>query len=217
MTLIGIDYSLTSPALTILKDNTYSFISLFDQGNKDFLLSKSKKLINHQLLYQSKSVELIPYQRESKTNLSYQKEAILKHKEAQWLSYTITEIIKQKTGSKCPLIGIEGFSYGSISSSTLDLALYQSFLRLKLIEEFGVENIIVIPPTVAKKKLTGKGNANKELMINSFISNSLNDPYLEETKFLRFLREQPLDFNNIKPIDDIVDSYAVLKSLVEKT
>ena len=30
------------------------------------------------------------------------------------------------------IIGLEGFSYGSISSSTLDLAMYNSFLRMKL-------------------------------------------------------------------------------------
>ena len=37
------------------------------------------------------------------------------------------------------VIGLEGFSYGSISSSTLDLAMYNSFLRMKLIENLNVQ------------------------------------------------------------------------------
>ena len=60
------------------------------------------------------------------------------------------------------IIGLEGFSYGSISSSTLDLAMYNSFLRMKLIENFGSDCLNIISPTEGKKMLFGKGNAKKE-------------------------------------------------------
>jgi hypothetical protein len=111
------------------------------------------------------------------------------------------------------IIGLEGFSYGSISSSTLDLAMYNSFLRMKLIENFGSDCLNIISPTEGKKMLFGKGNAKKDDMINAFIDNRLKDDILLNNNLWKYCKENGVDFKQPKPIDDLVDAYAILKSI----
>lgn len=208
---IGIDFSLVSPAICIQKNNEYKFVSFFDDYGKDWKKSKSKKFHYHQEL--NDIMTLIPYTRII-DNSDYRTEQITKMKSAHLISDIITNYLKQELDTcSNPIIGIEGFSYGSISSSTLDLAMYNSFLRLKLIELFGEDSIVIISPTEGKKRLSEKGNANKDLMINSFIENKLNDDVLIKNPFWIYCKNNQLDYNNIKPIDDLVDSYAILKSI----
>lgn len=210
MVKVGIDYSLISPAICIYKNGEYKFISFFDDYGKDWRTSKSKKFHYHQEL--SEIMELIPYTRVVEKD-SYRDEQSSKMKSAKLMSDIIIKKLKDEIGDDEVIIGIEGFSYGSISSSTLDLAMYNSFLRIKLLETFGDECIVIIAPTEGKRNLSGKGNANKDLMIQSFIENRLNDDELTKTPLWNYCNNNELDFNNIKPIDDLVDSYGILKSI----
>lgn len=209
--LIGIDFSLISPAVCIQFPNgEYKFISFFDDYGKEYKTSKSKKFHYHREL--SEIMELIPYTRIIHKD-NYRDEQTSKMKSAKYISSLIVSKLKDIVGDNNVKIGIEGFSYGSISSSTLDLALYNSFLRIKLLETFGDECLIVISPMEGKKKLSNKGNANKDIMIDSFINNSLKDENLLSNSFWNYCKDNNLDYKNIKPIDDLVDSYAILKSI----
>lgn len=210
MVKIGIDYSLISPALCIEKNGTYTFISFFDTHGKDWVKSKSKTFHYHQEL--SEIMELVPYFRDIDKK-DYRTEQTSKMKSAKMMSNIITSKIKEFVGDDEVIIGIEGFSYGSISSATLDLVLYNSFLRIKLLETFGDDCITIISPTEGKKTLSGKGNAKKDDMIHSFIENRLIDENLTNTPLWQYCSSNELDYNNIKPIDDLVDSYAILKSI----
>ena len=210
MIKVGIDFSLISPAICIYKNNEYKFISFFDDYGKDWKKSKSKKFHYHQEL--SELMELIPYTRFS-DETNYRTEQMSKMKSAKHISNIITDKLIQEIDMDDVIIGIEGFSYGSISSSTLDLAMYNSFLRLKLLEKYGDNSIHIIAPTEGKKTLFGKGNAKKDDMINSFIENKLNDNDLIKNPLWIYCKNNNLDYNNIKPIDDLVDSYAILKSI----
>lgn len=210
MTKVGIDFSLISPAICIqYPSGTYEFISFFDDYGKDWKKSKTKKFHYHQEL--SEIMELIPYTRVIEKD-DYRTEQLSKMKSAKNIAHVIVNklstIIKGDV-----IIGIEGFSYGSISSSTLDLAMYNSFLRIKLLETFGDDCIVIVAPTEGKKTLSDVGNANKNLMIESFIQNRLNDDELTKTPLWNYCKNNNLDYNNIKPIDDLVDSYAILKSI----
>ena len=60
-----------------------------------------------------------------------------------------------------------------------------------------------IPPTVIKKHATGKGNANKELMYETF---------LEETNIDLQTRLSPKSIKITNPVSDIIDSYYICKS-----
>ena len=64
-------------------------------------------------------------------------------------------------------------------------------------------NFETIPPTVIKKHATGKGNANKELMYETFLSESHVD-----------LQSQlsPKSTKISNPVSDIVDSFYICKT-----
>lgn len=69
------------------------------------------------------------------------------------------------------IICIEGISYGSLhgTKSIFDLAGLNYMIRNTLIDMLGDKmKLIISPPSVVKKFATGKGNANKQEMIDSF-------------------------------------------------
>lgn len=209
MIKIGIDFSLTSPAICVYKNGEYSFISFFNDGGKDWKKSKSKTYRYHNEL--CGIIEVIPYTRKIDDS-NYRNEQKSKMADALMIVNLIIDKLKTIIDDDV-IIGLEGFSYGSISSSTLDLAMYNSFLRMKIIENFGSDVLNIISPTEGKKMLFGKGNAKKEDMIQSFIDNRLEDDILIENNFWKYCNENNVDFKQPKPIDDLVDAYGILKSI----
>ena len=209
MIKIGIDFSLTSPAICVYKNGEYSFISFFNDGGKDWKKSKSKTYRYHNEL--NNIIDVIPYTRQIDDS-NYRNEQKTKMADALMIVSLIIEKLKTIIDGDV-IIGLEGFSYGSVSSSTLDLAMYNSFLRMKLIENFGSDCLNIISPTEGKKKLFGKGNANKEDMIQAFIDNRLEDNDLLNNAFWSYCKENGVDFKQPKPIDDLVDAYGILKSI----
>ena len=209
MIKIGIDFSLTSPAICVYKDGEYKFISFFNDGGKDWRHSKSKNYKYHNEL--SGIIDVIPYTR-NVDDSNYRNEQKTKMEDALMIANLIIEKLKAIIDDEV-IIGLEGFSYGSISSSTLDLAMYNSFLRMKLIENFGSDCLNIISPTEGKKTLFGKGNAKKEDMIQAFIDNRLDDGMLMVNAFWQYCKINGVDFKQPKPIDDLVDAYGILKSI----
>jgi len=67
-------------------------------------------------------------------------------------------------------IVIEGISYGSSirTKSVFDLAGLNYLIRYKLIKVFEHSKFTIVPPSELKKFITGKGNANKETIVNLF-------------------------------------------------
>ena len=209
MMKIGIDFSLTSPAICVYKNGEYRFISFFNDGGKDWKKSKSKTYRYHNELCDI--IEVIPYTRRIDDG-SYRTEQKTKMADALMIVNLIIEKLETIIDDDV-IIGLEGFSYGSISSSTLDLAMYNSFLRMKLIEKFGSDCLNIISPTEGKKMLFGKGNAKKEDMIQAFIDNRLKDDELTKSEFWKYCKSNGVDFKQPKPIDDLVDAYGILKSV----
>ena len=209
MIKIGIDFSLTSPAICVYKNGEYSFISFFNDGGKDWKKSKSKSYRYHKEL--SDIIDVIPYTRKIDDS-NYRIEQKTKMADALMIVNIIIEKLKTIIDDDV-IIGLEGFSYGSISSSTLDIAMYNSFLRMKLIENFGSDVLNIISPTEGKKMLFGKGNANKENMIQAFIDNRLEDSELMMNNFWKYCKDNGVDFKQPKPIDDLVDAYGILKCI----
>jgi hypothetical protein len=209
MIKIGIDFSLTSPAICVYKNNEYLFISFFNDGGKNWKKSKSKSYRYHNEL--CGVIDIIPYTRKIDDS-NYRNEQRTKMADALMISNLIIDKLKTIIDDEV-IIGLEGFSYGSISSSTLDLAMYNSFLRMKLIENFGSECLNIVSPTEGKKMLFGKGNAKKDDMIQSFIDNRLGDGELIKNAFWKYCKNNDVDFKQPKPIDDLVDAYGILKSI----
>jgi hypothetical protein len=209
MIKIGIDFSLTSPAICVYKNGEYNFISFFSDGGKDWKKSKSKTYRYHNDLCEI--IDVIPYTRKIDDS-NYRYEQKTKMADALMISNLIIDKLKAIIDDDV-IIGLEGFSYGSISSSTLDLAMYNSFLRMKLIENFGSDCLNIISPTEGKKMLFGKGNAKKEDMIQAFIDNRLEDEVLMANAFWNYCKDNGVDFKQPKPIDDLVDAYGIMKSI----
>lgn len=209
MIKIGIDFSLTSPAICVYKNGEYTFISFFNDGGKDWKKSKSKSYKYHNDL--CNIIDVIPYTRKIDDSI-YRSEQKTKMADALMIANLIIEKLKLIIDDEV-IIGLEGFSYGSISSSTLDLAMYNSFLRMKLIENFGSDCLNIISPTEGKKVLFGKGNAKKDDMIQSFIDNKLDDDALLKCALWKYCKENGVDFKQPKPIDDLVDAYGILNSI----
>ena len=105
---------------------------------------------------------------------------------------------------KCSQVALEGYSYGS-KGKIFHIAENTGVLKYKLYQN-GIP-VDIIAPTTVKKYATGKGNADKEMMHESF---------LEETgKDLKELIT-PLKSKISNPVSDIVDSYYICKSFYER-
>lgn len=205
---IGIDYSITSPSLSIEKDNKLYFISFFDTKGKNYTTSIQYKYYNEL----KNIITVIPYTT-TIDKTTYQSEQVSKMKSASDISHLICSTIDRLFGTETCKIAIEGFSYSSFSSSSLDLCMYQSFLRLDLVRKYGADNIVIVSPSQVKKNLSGNGKSSKEEMIEAFKSNKLNDDILVDTLFWKYINNTELDYKHIKPIDDICDSYSVLRCI----
>lgn len=144
---------------------------------------------------------------------------------AQIMSNSIIDIIYEHA-QKLELRGgdlsqikiyLEGFSYSSMGRSMLDITLYNTTLRNALYCNFGRDSLKIISPSMLKKHLSGSGGSDKLAMVRSYIEywyplcnkhtkNSLYN-FIESTlssgEDIRELTKCP------KPIDDLVDSYAL--------
>lgn len=210
MIKIGIDFSLNSPSMMYCKDDEeYHFVSFFNDEGKDWKNSKAKTFKYHNLLFENNVVEMIPYTR-LKISKEYRQEQKDKMADAMKLALLLINKIKSIVGENEEVkIGLEGFSFGSKGASYIDLIMYNCFLRERIVETFGPDSLVIVSPSEGKKLFSGKGNANKEKMIKSFISNFIGDEKIENTKLWKFCSNNELDYNNIKPIDDLVDSYSI--------
>ncbi len=110
-------------------------------------------------------------------------------------------------------LAIEGFSFASTGNRLAQISGYQWLLRYNLIEdcEISAEQLWFFSPMTIKAT-AGKGNYKKEEMIEAFINSDCN------SAFANALRNAPAEFQTkrgqwLKPIDDIVDSYWIVKTL----
>ena len=95
-------------------------------------------------------------------------------------------------------IFIEGYSYGSKGQGIFQIAENCGILKYRLEQQKLPYEIVV--PSVVKKGATGKGNADKDMMYESF---------LKETKIDL---KKTFDTEKVgNPVSDIVDSYYIQK------
>ena len=98
-------------------------------------------------------------------------------------------------------IQIEDYSYGS-TGRVFHIAENLGLLKYKLKMECGWDYNL-IPPSVIKKFATGKGNANKELMIDAFEKDTGTN------------LTQVFDTTSKSPVSDVADAYFICKYTAE--
>jgi len=174
----GIDYSLTSPSICIYNTKIGDF--RFDHCMIYFLtdVNKLKKVFLGNV--------------RGETFQDYENECQRYDTISEWaIQYLIG----------CTMVGLEDYAFAA-KGRVFHIAENTGILKYKLFQQ-GIP-VDTIPPTVVKKKATGKGNADKESMYNAFVSETgvmLKDIITPNKK----------DVGN--PVSDIVDSYYICKSL----
>ena len=136
--IIGIDYSLNSPAICIATgDISVGFKKYYFLTNKKKYIGKMR----HNIIGDEIQEYTSPIHRFA--NIS------------DWVCNILSKTINHK-------IFIEGYSYGSKGQAVFQIAENCGILKYRLLEEeYGYHTVV---PSVVKKGATGKGNADKELM-----------------------------------------------------
>jgi len=175
MVIAGVDYSLTSPAICVHAGKEWSY----DNCRFYYLVNKEKHLEVEDERYVP---TLYP---------NYSEDVDRFHLLSEW---TVGNILSDSAD----LVALEGYAFGAVGR-VFQIAENGGLLKYKLWEqEIPVSNY---PPTMIKKFATGKGNANKEMMIESFESETGVD-----------IREKcGVTNKQWNPISDIVDAYYIAK------
>lgn len=172
MRIVGIDYSLTSPCVCIGDPNNFSF-----ETCKFYFLTDSKKL--------DVDVDNI----RGDLHLDYSCE------EQRYGNITTWVLGLLEEGD---VVYMEGYSMGS-TGRVFNIAENAGLLKHYLWKMKYEYNIV--PPTVIKKFATGKGNANKQ---------ALQDSFEAETKY-NIKEKLGLTEKQWNPSSDIIDSYYICK------
>ncbi len=176
MIIAGIDYSLRCPAVCVFDGDTWSWDNLCFY----YLTEKSTKT--------GVFMKCINGERLEDWNQDMERYCSI----ADWTS----EIVLG-----CDEVALEGYSMGS-RGKVFNIAENTGVLKYKLFE-YGIP-LSVYPPTTVKKFATGKGNAKKEQMYDSFV---------KETKKQIMYALSPKAKKVGNPVSDIVDSYYICKML----
>jgi len=182
--IAGIDYSLTSPAICIAEVRDENKIKFEDCR---FHYIKQKKNQNSVGVFNGYDYPKYSDEMERYENL------------AEW----VIERIRWYNGRvKC--VYLEDYAFAA-TGRVFNIAENTGILKHRL--KKNNFKFKTIPPTVIKKYASGKGNANKELMYETF---------LKETKIDLQSQLTPKSTKIINPVSDIIDSYYIAKCGIEE-
>ena len=191
---IGIDYSLSSPGVCVntsegefdYEDCTFYFLT----NTKKFDATFCRPFVTN--------VRYIGTSHKPYTNEPERYSQI-----ADWVVDIIKSYGDATTGSNRikPTIQIEDYSFGS-TGRVFHIAENLGLLKYKLKIECGWDYTL-LPPSVIKKFATGKGNANKELMLHAFEKDTGTN------------LAQVFDTTSKSPVSDVADAYFICKYTAE--
>jgi hypothetical protein len=237
--IIGIDYSLKSPAICILKDGKYKFISFPKKLEK-------KELKGQEEVQLLKDVDL-QFQNDQQVETTYSKNEFAKISHYRQQALTILDLItknltQDELNKSTFHIGFEGYSFGSPSNNLIDIIGATTALKTLILEKniFKTFTLDVYSPK-AIKKLAGYGSYDKADLFDVFIGEYrfIAEKYKEQIakdkkgNFHLDYSDDKLcgDFHkhcsnleinrNLKkvkipkPIDDLIDSYFIARCLWE--
>ena len=180
--LAGIDYSLTSPAICVWKQDVDRLFN-FDSCDLYYLEDAQRlKRTNIGIL----NLHPEPY---PDWETEEQRHDLL----SDWAMSCI---------QGCEVF-IEGYAFATSGKSHVrSVAENSGLLKHKMYK--ANQKFTSVPPTVIKKYATGKGNSNKEAMYDAFTAELLTPPDLKTTL-------KPKSTKLTSPVTDIVDAYFIAK------
>lgn len=206
MNLVGIDFSINSPAFCCLKDGVYTWGSVSrSDRSKESLLKNTKKPYhwldaddNFILDFIDKEDLPSDYSERERMKIGY----FLSVVDSLWGA------IKGVMGNSHFSVAMEGLSFSSNGNALIDISMATALLRERIIKEIGVESFYVFSPT-SIKKFALKGNAKKDELYEALCNFKEDETNLEVfTKMLVSNKEEWITKAKQvnKPIDDIVDA-----------
>jgi hypothetical protein len=188
--IAGIDYSLTSPAICVYKEEDGHGYFDFDRCMLYYLSNNEKQ----QQLSARCGVSNLIAERYPEWNCEEERHEKL----ASW-AYRIVQ--------GCDEVYLEGYAFATAAQAGVrSIAENTGLLKNKMWKN--KVPFKSFPPTVIKKFATGKGNANKEVMYDAFVGELLTPTDLKE-------RLTPKATKVKNPISDLVDAYFIAKCGVE--
>lgn len=215
MIYIGIDFSINSTGICLFDESTKKFYWKSICSNVKI---NNKPFSHHKAI--SGFVDVQSYDRKVPKS-TYSETNSYKLINAIELAEIIINLLKDFTKGREDQVKLafEGFSYGSKGNSFIDLIMYNSICKRAIQAHYNsVDNksfkIEVFSPSEVKKHFSGNGNAGKGLMIESFVK----DKSMENDSLRIYTESLNLEANSKipKPLDDLIDSYAIVKLLIER-
>ena len=207
--VLGIDFSIKSAAAVLRSGDIYTFYSFARKGviKEDF-----KNVLAAAGVMIFETPEEAP---EKKVSIGERERASMR--DARLLIPTIANCFTQLPINYW---GIEGFSFASTGNRLAQISGYQWALRWELLNGgLDIDKFQIYSPTTVKST-AGKGNYKKEEMIEAFIHS--RDPFLEKNGLQLALKKMPEWFQTkrgawLKPLDDLIDAYWVLRTVEAHT
>lgn len=205
MKLIGLDFSINKPAACILTNDVCKFVSWpYDLSEKFVkLYSDAGVHIVERTDNKDKGNNITERMRYEVSNSVYL---------AKLIKETLAPYLYQDT-----YIAFEGLSYGSSGDIGIQLGGYKYMLMNELSKAVPLDHMFTYSP-ITVKSVAGcaKKGMGKAEMINAFIEQGPHCIFHHE------LKENPIKFKNkngknwIGHLDDLVDAYWVLETMIVK-
>lgn len=176
MTIIGVDPSINSTGVCVNENGKYIYY---------IICSKMTKKMGS---FSSPFIQLISYNKDNYQNLDYSSKEYSKTRNFCSICYHLSRIVDKHKPDK---IYIEGVSYGSVGSAALVDLSGLNFMMRQLFMSKCID-FQVVSPTSNKKSFTGNGQADKDVMIDSW----------------KRLDKNIYNIKDIK-IDDLADAFAL--------
>ena len=187
--LAGIDYSLTSPAICVYKEENGGYFD-FDRCVLHYLFNNKRQ---GQLASRC-GIDNIRGEAYPEWNCEEERHDNL----SSW-AYRIIQ--------GCDEVYLEGYAFATAAQAGVrSIAENTGLLKHKMWKN--KVPFKSFPPTVIKKFATGKGNANKDVMYEAFV-----DELLTPTDLKELLTPKATKVRN--PVSDLVDAYFIAKCGVE--
>lgn len=231
MNLVGIDISIDSTAVSILRKNIDEQDDLIICNFTT--LKKNTGWIVKTMAYID--YEFINYSYKNIDNNNYTEKEIIKLREYDHITDLIyNKIIGNIDKSKKTLISIEGFNYGLKGNSIIDIVAFSTLLKIKLLNVVNLVKIIIFSPMTVKseaaslsygytlnkkgKKIINKnpndvsgGRFDKKQMLEAYLNLNEQDGL---SKILNKYKDELLKLKNVpKPWDDIIDANFLMRIL----
>lgn len=209
---IGIDFSLSSPAISIITPENKLFLISLLKVDSNIEKAYSSPVFKELKLINELTFVLHPKDKISKENYSVQeREKLLNSiKYVDLLTGYLKEKIKDIKYDEI-YISMEGISFGSSGNTLIDISMATSILRMELIKICKPENFYVFSPSTIKK-YAGKGNYKKLEMYEAIVNLDDNSSFIEILKNRKDLFITPKGVVK-KPAEDLIDAIWVSKLL----